>query len=258
MSEVVSKIISETLESGVDPLQRNYRGIYDGYDDRPVAYLTETSIFTTATGVITGYEKAIENNETGKKWSISNIAATYRALETLSEKEKKVTFLTAMVTRSFLENDVAECLESLASQGITGENICLIFNEKALANSQKAVEGNAEARRMGYKTAIYGFSWNQSLLSLTTAPVDYIFLAPEVTAFAEDRNKPGVFTALTSLLRSLRTEIVLCGVKNDNVIRDAIAAECFGIIPDETYEGEFDFPKNAVDINTILAEEEID
>lgn len=256
MSEVITKIITETLASGIEPLQRSYKGVYDGYDDRPVAYLTETAVFTTETGVLTGYEDAINENDTGRRWSLSNITAACRAIERLAEGDKHPAFLTAAVTKSFLEGDVAKDLADLEEAGIRGDGICLLVNEKDLAADSRAADGVAEARSFGYKTAIYGYSGTQSLLSLTATPADYVFLAPEITALAEDHNKPGLFTALTTLLRSLRTEIILCGVKNDDTIRDAIAAECFGVVPDPSYEGEFAFPKENLDIDTILSDEE--
>ena len=234
MSEVVTKIISETLASGVEPLRRRYYGVYDGYDDMPVAYVVETEVFLSATGVITGYEQAIDDRAVGIKWSISNIAAAYRALQRLREKDKKAAFITASVTTSFLESDV----------------------EKSLLSSEKARKGAETLRAMGYGAAIFGFSGAQSLNSVTEAPVDYVFLSSEVTALSGDRDKPGVFTALMSLLRALRCEIVLCGVKNDDVIRDATASECFGVMPDAEYQGEFSFPMNGVEIDTILQGED--
>ena len=110
MSEAITKIINQTLASGVEPLRRVYHGVFDGYEDLPVAYVTETEVFLTATGVIKNYEDAIEEKEVGRRWSISNIAAAHRALTTIRENGKKANFVTAFVTKSFLEGNVADDL----------------------------------------------------------------------------------------------------------------------------------------------------
>lgn len=256
VSEVVEKIINETLASGVEPLRRTFSGVYDGYDDAPIAYVSDTEVFLSATGVIKGYQSAIDQREVGVRWSLSNIAAADRAVNAIHEAAKKAVFVTAFVTRSFLEGDVEGALAKLAADGVTGENILLAFPEKTIIASQKAKDGVKTARAMGYKAAIYGFGGEESLSALTAAPVDYVFFSPEMTALSGDRDKPGLFTAITTLLRALRVSIVLCGVKTDDVIRDATAAECFGVMPDETYEGEFNFPKQALSLDEVLAQGE--
>ena len=37
MPIAIENIINETLASGVEPLRRLYKGVYDGYDDEPIA-----------------------------------------------------------------------------------------------------------------------------------------------------------------------------------------------------------------------------
>ena len=256
VSQVAKKIIKETLASGVEPLRRVFNGVYDGYDDVPVAYVSETEVFLSATGVLKDYQDAIEEREVGVRWSASNVAAAYRALSAIRSAGKKAAFVTASVTKSFLEGDVENALSALESDGVTGEGIVLAVREKSLLSSQKAKEGIEKARAMGYKVAVFGFSGEQSLNAITTAPVDYAFLAPALTALSGDRDKPGLFTAITTLLRALRVSIVLCGVKTDDVIRDATAAECFGVMPDQTYEGEFSFPKSALALDEVIAQGE--
>ena len=256
MSEVVANIINDTLASGVEPLRRLYHGIYDGYDDVAIAYVSETEIFLTVTGRLPDYESKIDLRPVGIKWSVSNIVAAYRALQKLREKGKRVRFITAFVTTSFLEGDVESALTDLAAKGITGEGIVLAIREKTILTSVKARKGIEMLRAMGYGAAIYGFSGQESLTGLTEAAVDYVFLTESLTALSGDRDKPGLFTALMTLLRALRCEIVLCGVKNDDVIRDATASECFGVMPSAAYEGEFSFPKAGQDIAEILSTED--
>ena len=252
MSEAITKIINQTLASGVEPLRRVYHGVFDGYEDLPVAYVTETEVFLTATGVIKNYEDAIEEKEVGRRWSISNIAAAHRALTTIRENGKKANFVTAFVTKSFLEGNVADDLAALAKDGVTGEGVLLTFRESALLTSDQAKEGVATARAMGFQAALYGFNGAESLSGIAAAPVDFMFLSPEMTALSGDRDKPGLFNAIITLLRTLRASIVLCGVKTDDVIRDATAAECYGVMPDESYQGEFSFPKRELELDEVL------
>ena len=255
MPAAIDNIINETLASGVEPLRRLYSGVYDGYDDEPVAYVSETEVFLTSVGILTDYEAAIDAKEVGVRWSLSNVAAAYRALVALRDAGKKALFVTAEVTKSFLEGDVEGSLNALLADGVESDGILLAFSEKALLTSRKAAEGVRTARAMGFKAAVTDFSGDQSLTTLTASPVDYAFFAPELTALSGDRDKPGLFTALTTLVRALRVSIVLTGVKTDDVIRDATAAECFGVMPHRTYEGEFSFPRTGLTLEEVLSGE---
>ena len=256
MAEVLTKIITETLSSGVEPLHRKYYGIYDGYGEVPIAYLTETEVFTAASGIVADYRNAIENTEVGRRFSLSCIASAIRAVRGLREVDRQVSFITAEVTGSFLSGNVLKDLDGLLDD-VSGEKICLAFSEKTLTEGGEKVKGGiADARGMGFSTAVYGFNGEESLSALMRVPVNYAFLSPEMTALTCDRNKSGLFTALTGLMRSLRISTVLCGVNNDDAIRDATAAECFGIMPSQDYSGQFGFRKGGADFNDIISDGE--
>ncbi|MBO4594876.1 MAG: EAL domain-containing protein [Clostridia bacterium] len=255
--EVISNIIAETLSSGIEPLHRKYHGIYDGYGDIPTALFTETEVFTSATGVITGYKGSIDKSEIGRRFSLSSIANAIRVLNELEKHDVRVSFVTAEITSSFLSGDVAKDLGELLNESVKPESVCLVIDEERLKDGgEKVAEGVAEARGMGFPVAVNGFDGEQSLSSLMKVTVDYAFLSPDMTARLKDRNKEGLFTALTGLLRSLRVSTVLCGVKDDELIRDATAAECFGIMPSDDYAGQFNFRKGGGELKEIISDGE--
>ena len=255
MTESLSKIIAETLSSGIEPLHRTYLGIYDGYGDVPVAYLTETEVFTSVSGVVADYKKAIDGNEVGKRFSLSCISNAVRTLERLNEKDRQVSFITADVMSSFLRGNVASDIKSVVKDDTDLSKVCLMTDEDILVRGgEKAADGIADLRGMGFSVAVRSFNGEQSLSALMKIPVNYVFLSPEMTALSRSRNKSGLFTALTGLLRSLRIDAVLCGVEDDDAIRDATAAECFGIMPSNGYAGQFKFRKGAAALNEILSD----
>lgn len=256
MTETLTKIITETLSSGVEPLHRKYYGIYDGYGEVPTAYLTETEVFTAASGIVADYRKAIENTEVGRRFSLSCIESAIRTVRGLREADRQVSFITAEVTGSFLSGNVLKDLDGLLDD-LSGEKICLTFSEKTLIEGgEKVAEGIADARGIGFSAAVYGFNGEGSLSALMRVPVNYAFLSPEMIAKTRSRDKSGLFTAFTGLMRSLRISTVLCGVNNDDAIRDATAAECFGIMPSEDYAGQFNFRKGSAEFNDIVADGE--
>lgn len=256
MAEVLTKIITETLSSGVEPLHRKYYGVYDGYGEVPIAYFTETEVFTSVSGIVADYKSAIENTETGRRFSLSCIASAIRAVRELRERDRQISFITAEVTGSFLRGNVLKDLDGILGD-VSGEKICLAFSEKALIEGgEKVAEGIADARGMGFSAAVYGFNGEESLSALMRVPVNYAFLSPEMTVKTRNRDKSGLFTALTGLMRSLRISTVLCGVDGDDAIRDATATECFGIMPSDGYTGQFNFRKGGADINDILSDGE--
>lgn len=242
MSEVVERVVTETLASGVAPLRRVYSGVYDGYGEAPIAYVTETQVFTTETGIITGYVDAIERSEVGIRWSVSNIKNAFRTVAKLVNKDVRPAFVTAPVTESFMKDEVITHLDNIDDYGYDHSSVCLTFSEKAvIEGGSKVAEGIAAARSMGYQTAIADFSGAQSLAAMTEVKVDVLFFAPSLTASIGDRNKPDFFAALIGLVKSLRMEIILTGVDGDDEIREATAAECFGVMPSDNYSGEFSF-----------------
>ena len=143
MAEVLTKIITETLSSGVEPLHRKYYGIYDGYGEVPIAYLTETEVFTAASGIVADYRNAIENTEVGRRFSLSCIASAIRAVRGLREVDRQVSFITAEVTGSFLSGNVLKDLDGLLDD-VSGEKICLAFSEKTLTEGGEKVKGGIQ------------------------------------------------------------------------------------------------------------------
>lgn len=257
MTDTLSKIIAETLSSGVEPIGRKYFGIYDGYGDVPIAYFTKAEVFTALSGIVRDYEKAIDKNEVGKRFSLSCIENAVRALTELKKKDKPVSFISASVTTSFMSGDVLKDLETVSMGEIERSNVCLTFTEKAMTDGgDDFIKGVADARGMGFSTAVCDFNGEQSLSLLMDSPVDYVFLSPEFTSLSENRNKHGVFTSFTGLMRSLRISAILCGVKTDDVIREATASECFGIMPSVDYSGQFSFRKGGRELKDILSDGE--
>ena len=254
MTEDYKRVISETLASGVEPISRKYSGVYDGYGEEPIAYFTETEIFTAASGIVSGYRAAIDDNEIGVRFSLSGISSAYEANVRLNESDKRVYFITADITKSFLTGDTAKLLDGLVKRGVNGDGICRTFTEKAITDGKDAaINGNADARGMGFKTAINAFGGELPLSVLMRTPVDYLFLSPQFTATLRWRDTKGAFTAFTGLLGALRIRAVLCGVKDDDAIRDATAAECFGIVPAADYKGQFSYSERGKDLKDILS-----
>ena len=65
--ELFDRIVTETVQSGIEPFQLTFTGIHDCYTGMPVAYRTETDVFCSATGKLSGsYVQKIDLTETGK------------------------------------------------------------------------------------------------------------------------------------------------------------------------------------------------
>ena len=71
--ELFDRLVKETVSSGIEPVTLNFTGIYDCYSARPVAYGTETEMFSSVNGKIKNIADKTDKTETGKNFSVHNI-----------------------------------------------------------------------------------------------------------------------------------------------------------------------------------------
>ena len=260
--ELFDRIVTETVQSGIEPFQLTFTGIHDCYTGAPVAYRTETDVFCSATGKLSGgYVKKIDLTETGKDFSLRNLIKAIRCVKELEERKRKTAWISVRGTTSFLtQND----LYSVVSAAIEKENfsstekICVELNQNIFSADRDSVrKGIADLKVAGFKTMISGFAADGfPTSSLLDIPLDIAVFAPEITALALDRNKPGVLASLIRFVRSMDVQVVGEGAADDDVIRELNKAECFGFIPAPDYYGKFDIEKGKRPFSSVLEDRE--
>ena len=260
--ELFDRIVTETVQSGIEPFQLTFTGIHDCYTGMPVAYRSETDIFCSATGKLSGnYVQKIDLTETGKEFSLRNIIKAMRCVKELSDRKRKTAWISVQATTSFLtQND----LYSVVNAAIEKENfsqpekICVELSKNIFSADRDSVrKGIADLKVLGFKTMISGFAADGFPTSaLLDIPIDIAVFAPEITDLALDRNKPGVLASLIRFVRSMDVQVVGEGAKDDDIIRELSKAECFGFIPAPSYYGKFDPEKGKRPFTSVLEDKE--
>ncbi|MBO4572635.1 MAG: EAL domain-containing protein [Clostridia bacterium] len=255
------RIVNETAESGIAPLELKFTAIHDCYNSRPLAYRTETELFCSAIGKMNDFIEKIDSNVTGKEFSYRNIIRSIDAIRAMEQAGRKINYVSISATTSFLtQESLYEVLKDLFDREsfTKTDKICLEFTKNVLSSDREAVrKGLADLKVLGVKTMISGFASDGFPTSaLLDVAVDSVILAPEITALSLDRNKPGVLSSLIRFIKSMDVAVIAEGVRNDDELRELNKAECFGFIPADDYSGRFVFPAKKRDLTSALSDKE--
>ena len=253
--------VKETVSSGIEPVTLKYISVRDCYSARPVAYRTETELFSTASGMIAEAAGRIDGSKEVKDFCLHNMAKAIRAIRAFGKSNRKIEWISVQGTTAFLiQDDLYSAVKSLFDEYDfqDGNKICVEFTKSILeADRERVLKGIADLKVLGVKTLISGFAADGfPTSSLLDVAVDAVVLAPEITALALDRNKPGVLSSLIRFIRSMDVAIIADGANTDDEIRELNKAECFGFIPSKSYSGRFDITADKLDFASALVEKE--
>lgn len=259
--EVSEEIVYETVYSGIPPIGLTGSAVYNGYNDLVMAFRTTTDVFTADFGAMRGDEDgvflALDDTDTGRKLTERNIIKAVRAVGRINEERaadptsEKLVFLSVKGTTSFLTQsglyDAVSGLIERANEELpvkaSPRQICVEFSPSVFSADRAEVKrGIADLKALGVRAAVCGYGEDGfPVAALMDVPFDLVFVSPVATALTLDRNRPGALNSLISFLHSLGMECVADGVNTDDEIRELGKAEILGVIPTETYIGEFKF-----------------
>lgn len=263
--DLFDKLVEETLSSGIEPLQLSFTRIYNLHTGYPIAYRTDTTLFSTVCGELSqkDYAAEIEGTTIGTNLTLKNIKKAIKCIKKFKENDRKVLWISVKSTASFLtDNDVHATLTKVFAEMKFDEadKLCLEFDRAiCFADREKVQKGIADLKVLGVRSMIGDFDQNNfPMTALTTLPVDIVVLSPEITAIGQDRNKVGVLPALIRFVRSMNISVVAAGIETDDQIREMNKAECIGFIADENYRGKFELVKEKNDFLSVLNDKEED
>ena len=259
--ELFDRIVSETVSSEIEPVAFKFTGIYDCYSAKPLAYRTETELFSSLYGKITDFSEKIDASETGRNLTLYAIRKAIRYLKKFKAAERKIEWISVTGTTAFLfDEDLYGTLKALFDKENFSETdkICIEFTKNIFTlDRQKVLKGLADLKVIGIKTVISGFAADGFPVSaLLDVSVDAVILSPEITALALDRNKPDVLSSLVRFVKSMNANVIAEGAATDDEIRELNKMECFGFIPSKDYSGRFTFKAEKRDFASALEDKE--
>ncbi len=92
-------------------------------------------------------------------------------------------------------------------------DLCFKFSSKLLESSSENIQKSLkDLKLLGIQTMIYGFaSKNCPVMRLTEICPDIVMIAPEVTAYTDDRNKPSLIPSFVQFMKSVGVEVMAEG-----------------------------------------------
>lgn len=236
--------VTRTLDAGVLPLVLRYRQI-NACDSRlPIAYRTETIVRSTALGYLTQreYQHACENTEVGFRMAEWSIVEAMKHITHFVEAGRDVQWISVRCPSSMVERvDFYKWMKRLIRENHFRypAKLCLEFDTSLLSKkTEPARLAILDMKLLGVKTLLVGCAdADCPMARLVQIPVDMVMLAPSVTKWTGNRNKPQVVPSLIPYLRSMRTEVYAAGVQNDEQISLLNRLECVGYTTASSYEG---------------------
>jgi EAL domain-containing protein (putative c-di-GMP-specific phosphodiesterase class I) len=251
------------LESGVAPLEMRFAQINSSYRRLPIAYRSFTYVNSVTEGILPPekYAFAADVTDRGIRLAKWNVLQAIDAIRRFDEAGRHVRFVTARCpARLALVPDLYEWMRSLMEQADfhTPERLCLEFPQSLLYEDEEAVRmALLNMKLLKVPTMMTGCGARDCpVTSLINLPVDYVVLAPWLTALTDSRNKGASVLALLAFLRSLPVEVIGDGVRNDNQIAAFSRSDCLGYIPSPDYEGAVSHGRLRMTLDEAIAQNE--
>jgi len=255
--------VAESVTAGVAPLEMRYCQINSCYRRLPIAYRSFTYINSVIEGVLSPekYSFASDSSDRGIRLAKWNIKEAVRALRSFEAAGRHVEFVTARCPAKLcLVDDLYEWMKNVLEEIDFHEpqKLCLEFSQSILFEDLEKVRASVLAMKLlKVKTLMTGCGEADCpVTSLLQIPVDYVLLAPHITALTDNRNKGGAVSAFLAFLRSLPVQVIGDGVMNDSQIRALSRADTFGYVPSSGYVGEALHGKLRMTLQEAVAQSE--
>ena len=236
--EASSPYLELALQAGVAPLEMRFSQINSCFRRLPIAYRSVTYINSVIEGVIPPekYSFAADGTDRGMKLAKWNLRQAIRAIRSFEARGRHVDFVTARCPASLcLEDDLYEWMRSfLEEEDFHRPNkICLEFSQSLLYEDEEKVRASILGMKLlGVKTLMTGCGEKDCPVScLIHIPVDYVLLAPWLTALMDSRGKSTSVSALLAYFRRLEIQVIGEGAQNDAQISALSRADSYGYIP---------------------------
>ncbi len=242
--EPSSPYLELALQAGVAPLEMRFSQINSCFRRLPIAYRSFTYINSVIEGVIPPekYSFAADGTDRGSKIAKWTLKEAIRAIRSFEAGGRHVDFVTARCPASLcLEEDFYDWMQSFLKEEDfrKPEKICLEFSQSLLYEDQEKVRAAILAMKLlGVRTLMTGCGERDCPVScLIHVPVDYVLLAPWLTALMDSRGKSTSVSALIAYFRRLDIQVIGEGARNDAQISALSRADCYGYVPSSGYEG---------------------
>lgn len=239
MSELEAKVfneyVSQSIDSGVKPLELRFFPIIDFEQGFPLAYRTEMLIHSIILGEMPEktYTYVSDYRECGEELFKRTILHIIRASEKFNKKNRNVQFFTMRCPAELIGRiDFYKTLREILKENKTfnPEKLCLEFPASILSkNEEQARTAILDIKALKIKTSIIGCGEKEFPLSkMVEVTPDMVVIDPSATILAGDRNKPGLLSSMVAYIKSMGIEAIAEGEENSRKLMRG--TECIGFI----------------------------
>lgn len=256
--EKLNMCVNYTIQSGVQPIEVLLQPIYDCYGAEAIAYKALVRVNSIVSGVLMpdDYINGTADEELLNQLTFRAIRKVAQAKARLESANVKFRRLYVRCPSSFIyaQDLYANLKLLLAEQGVTDTKICLEFDAPVMeTESAKLQQCFSDIRAAGLKVAVNGYGGQGfSIEKLLRACPDHLFADETLAQLAVDREKRTALPPLINFAKSLGSDVIACGIRSDEQLREFRSRDCYGFIPNRHYKGAFTVESEGKTVHEIL------
>lgn len=236
-SPTFDEYVKLSVESGVEPISLIFRPVLDCESGRPIAFRTQSVIYSVIAGTLNeeDYTHVCDKRETGIQLFRQSLKRVIYAIKEFSDCDPPIGFLSLRCPAEAVENPEVD-LYGIVSEAIKScrlsdpSMLCVEFPasliEKQTKNARTAL---LDLQILKVKTMICGCGKEDFPISKLVSVSPYaVMLDSSATAWAGNRNKPQLVSAMVSYIKSMGVEVYAEGESSKR--RDLRNTDCAGFI----------------------------
>lgn len=240
MAGTFDDYVALSLESGVPPIDFIYRPIVDCDAGEVIALRAETVINSVVLGRLgeADYTGVCDERESGIALFAQSVRHALRAIERFRECSTPISFLSVRCPAEIAETPGADLFGMVRDalrehRTVPPSALCIEFPPSLMEkHTDKARTALLDLKALKVKTMIAGCGKEDFPISkLVTVPPDAVMLDESATAWAGSRDKPALFSALVSYLKSMGIEAYAAGTAEKR--RALRNSDCVGFLDSE-------------------------
>ena len=234
----VSEMVTQTVATGVTPIELGFKAVRNCRTGNPVGYRAELAVNSVALGHISEseYSKVSDSLEIGLRLTDRAIEKALTATERFARAKRHPAWISVRCPIEYAEApDFYERVKKLLGDKDRKGHaaLCLEFSDKLLSSGADVGRAMLDLKLLGVKSMIVCEDADTTpFFKLVEIPADYILLTAKMTAMVSDRNKPAVLAALTQYLQSVGVGVIATGARNTEEVRTYARLEYVGYVPD--------------------------
>lgn len=260
---LIEKLLSRQLSSGVSPLESIFTPVFDCFYGEISAYRAFVRINSVISGALNpaDYGDADLSGDTITNLAYAIIGKAADAKKAFQKAGINFKWLSFKVPSALLNDDnfYNKIKIILDLKNTDGSKICLEFDVSVMERSAEKLAGwFNDIKAAGLTVAVSGYGGEKfPMEKMLKACPDYLFADKSVARLSVDREKRGAIAPIINFARSLGAEVIPCGIASDEQLREFKTRDCAAFLPEKDYHGNLVLNTQSLSLEEILKRGEV-